>query len=165
MNVDYQRIIKESEKELLELEKRHRYSHLMQRLKVLRLLKSGECSSLSQAAKTIDYSFRQCHRWLTDYRKGGLESLLENRVSQRGRKDWQNEAAWTALQKALAAGEIATYEQARVLLAKQGVVYQGVSGVARFFQRHKLKLKTGRPRYEKADPQQQVAFKKTLLSV
>jgi hypothetical protein len=41
--IHYSRVIKEDPKELKELEKYHRYSHLFQRVRMLRLLKSEEC--------------------------------------------------------------------------------------------------------------------------
>ncbi len=162
MRLNYQEVIGESETELLELEKQHRYSHLNQRVKMLRLLKSGRCRSLGAAAE-LNYSYRQCHRWLNAYRSGGLGELLENRVSERGRREWVNEAAWQALQKALGAGEIASYKQARELLAEHDVHYQDETGVLRLFKRHHIKAKTGRYRHEKADAEVQETFKKTSL--
>ncbi len=55
-NIDYPRVIEEDPQELAKLEKRHRYSHLFHRVKMLRLLKSGECSNLGDAAKTLGYT-------------------------------------------------------------------------------------------------------------
>jgi hypothetical protein len=40
-HIDYPIVISENERELEKLEKRHRYSHLFHRVKMLRLLKSG----------------------------------------------------------------------------------------------------------------------------
>lgn len=164
MRLNYEEIIKESERELLKLEKHHRYSHLMQRVKMLRLLKTGECRSLTKAAVALGYSRRQCQRWLDDYRAEGLEALLENRIAQRGRREWNNDEAWEALQTALKGGEIATYKQAQTLLAEHGVNYKDETGVLRLFRRHQIKLKTGRAVHEKADAEVQEDFKKTLLN-
>lgn len=58
--IDYPRVIKEDQEDLRELEKRHRYSHLFHRVRMLRLLKSGECANnLGQAAEALGYSWRQ----------------------------------------------------------------------------------------------------------
>ncbi len=165
MRPTYQELIQESEEELLGLEKKHRYSHLTQRVKMLRLLKSGRCRSLGAAAKELNYSFRQCHRWLTTYRSGGLGELLENNVSERGRREWDNTEAWQALQQALEAGEIASYKQAQELLAEHGIHYKDETGVLRLFKRHHIKAKTGRYRHEKANEEAQADFKKTSLNV
>ena len=55
-HIDYPIVISENERELEKLEKRHRYSHLFHRVKMLRLLKSGVCSNLGEAAQTLGYS-------------------------------------------------------------------------------------------------------------
>jgi len=57
--IDYPRVIVEDQEELKKLEKRHRYSHLFHRVRMLRLLKSRECSNLGEAAKALGYSRRQ----------------------------------------------------------------------------------------------------------
>jgi hypothetical protein len=53
-------VIKEDLEELEKLQKRHLYSHLFHRVKSFRLLKSGECTNLGEAAKALGYSWRQC---------------------------------------------------------------------------------------------------------
>jgi hypothetical protein len=58
-NIDYSQVIEEDQEELERLEKRHRYSHLFHRVKMLRLLKSEQCSSLGEAAEALGYSRRQ----------------------------------------------------------------------------------------------------------
>jgi transposase len=161
MRLDYPSLIRESEQELLALEKRHRYTHLVQRLKMLRRLKSGRCTNMGQVAKELDYSLRQCQRWFNSYRWGGLAELLDNNIAKRGRREWENADAWQALQKALGAGEIASYKQAQELLAEHGVVYKDETGVLRLFKRHQIKAKTGRYRHEKTDKEVQADFKKT----
>jgi hypothetical protein len=78
----YSRVITEDPKELKELEKYHRYTHLFQRLRMLRLLKSEECRNLGEAAQALGYSWRQCQRWFASYQQGGLEQLLKSRVHE-----------------------------------------------------------------------------------
>ena len=56
----YTQVITEEPDDLEELEKRHRYSHLFQRVRMLRLLKSGEATNLGEAARALGYSWRQC---------------------------------------------------------------------------------------------------------
>ncbi|MBV9453248.1 MAG: hypothetical protein JOZ19_03880 [Rubrobacter sp.] len=58
----YPQIVKEDPQELEKLEKYHRYSHLFQRVRMLRLLKSGACRNLGEAADALGYSWRQCQR-------------------------------------------------------------------------------------------------------
>jgi transposase len=160
-NIDYPRVIEEDPQELEQLEKRHRYSHLFHRVKMLRLLKLEECSNLGEAAKALGYSRRQCQRWFNTYRKEGLEKLLVNRVGERGPTELITEEAFEELEEAMKRGEIATIAQAHGFLLEKGVHYAHSESVAGLLRRRKVKLKTGRPRHEKADQKEQEAFKKS----
>jgi transposase len=157
----YTQVIKEGPQELEKLEKRHRYTHLFQRARMLRLLKSGECSNLGEAARALGYSWRQCQRWFAKYREGGLEELLESRVGERGRQELVTAEAWEELEEAMKEGRIATISQAHEFLRERGVEYSHPDGVGQLLRRRKVKLKTGRPRHEKADEDEQEEFKKT----
>ena len=163
--IDYPRVIKEDQQELEKLEKRHRYSHLFHRVKMLRLLKSGECSNLGQAAEALGYSWRQCQRWFATYRRrGSLGELLVSRVDERGPRELVTEQAWQELEEAMKEGQIATIAQAHRFLLKRGIGYAHPESVGQLLRRRKVKLKTGRPRHEKADEEEQEAFKKTSLA-
>ena len=144
-----------------QLEKRHRYSHLFHRVKMLRLLKSEECSSLGEAAEALGYSRRQCQRWFITYRQEGLEELLVSRVHERGPNEIVTREAFEELQEAMKRGEIATIVQAHSFLLRRGVHYAHSESVGGLLRRRKVKLKTGRPRHEKADEKEQEAFKKS----
>ena len=161
-NIDYPRVIKEDPKELEKLEKRHRYSHLFHRVKMLRLLKSGGCSNLGEAAKALGYSRRQCQRWFLTYKQEGLEKLLVSRVHERGPTELVTDEAFEELEEAMKRGEIATIVQAHRFLSERGVHYAHPESVGGLLRRRKVKLKTGRPRHEKADIEEQEAFKKSL---
>jgi transposase len=154
--------IQEDPRELEKLEKHHRYTHLFQRVRMLRLLKSGECSNLAEAAEALGYSWRQCQRWFASYKEGGLQELLKSRVDERGRQELVTPEAFEELQQAMRKGEIATISQAHEFLSERGIEYSHPDGVGQLLRRRKVKLKTGRPRHEKADPQVQEAFKKSL---
>ena len=158
----YPQVITEDLDDLKELERYHRYSHLFQRVRMLRLLKSGECPNLGEAARALGYSWRQCQRWFASYQKGGIEELLKSRVDERGRQELVTPEAFEELQEAMKRGEIATIGQAHRFLSERGIEYSHPDGVGQLLRRHKVKLKTGRPRHEKADPQEQEAFKKSL---
>jgi transposase len=160
-NIDYPNVIVEDVEELKILEKRHRYSHLFHRVRMLRLLKSGECENLSEAAEALGYSWRQCQRWFAKYREGGLGELLLSRVGERGRQELVTPEAFEELEESMKEGQIATIRQAHEFLSERGIEYSHPDGVGQLLRRRKVKLKTGHPRHEKADPQEQEAFKKT----
>src|SRR5918999_202622 len=122
-HIDYPNVITESHEQLHELEKRHRYTHLFQRVRMLRLLKSGECSNLGEAADALGYSWRQCQRWFASYRQGGLEELLKSRVDERGRQELVRPEAFEELEEAMKRGEIATIGQAHRFLSERGIEY------------------------------------------
>ena len=158
----YPQVIKEAHHELEKLEKYHRYTHLFQRVSMLRLLKSGACHNLGEAADALGYSWRQCQRWFASYQEGGFEVLLKSRVSERGRQELVTPEAFEDLKEAMKKGEIATIGQADEFLRdRHGIEYAHPDGVGQLLRRHKVKLKTGRSRHEKADKEEQEAFKKT----
>jgi len=158
----YPQVVTEDPNDLKELEKYHRYSHLFQRVRMLSLLKSGECSNLSEAAQALGYSWRQCQRWFASYQEGGIKELLKSRVHERGRQELVTREALEDLKESMKMGEIATIGQAdEFLRERHGIVYAHPDGVGQLLRRHKIKLKSGRPRHEGADPEEQEAFKKT----
>jgi transposase len=163
-NIDYPQVIEEDPEELQKLEKRHRYSHLFHRVRMLRLLKSEECADLGKAAEALGYSRRQCQRWFIVYRREGLEKLLVSRVHERGPKELVTEEAWQELEEAMKAGEIATVAQAHRFLRERGIRYAHPESVGGLLRRRKVKPKTARPRHEKADEGEQEAFKKTRMA-
>lgn len=165
MRRDYEKLIKESEAELSTLEAKHRNSVVGTRLRLLRLLKTSEAASVGQAAGLVHYSRRQAQRWLKRYYEAGLNALLELPPKPTGAPERITAQAWQALEATMLKGEVASYAQARRLLAEHGVVYKDDSSVLKLFKRHKIKAKTGRPRHEKTDVEEQAAFKKTSPSV
>jgi transposase len=90
-----------------------------------------------------------------------LEELLKSRVDERGRQELVTPEAFEELQEAMKRGEIATISQAHEFLSERGIEYSHPDGVGRLLRRRKAKLKTGRPRHEKADLEEREAFKKT----
>src|SRR5215211_9335864 len=107
--IHYSQVIEEDAQELKELERYHRYTHLFQRVRMLRLLKTEECTNLGEAARALGYSWRQCHRWFASYKKGGLQELLKSRVSERGRQELVTPEAFEELQEAMKRGRSPPY--------------------------------------------------------
>lgn len=163
MKLNYDAVIKEDVATLLKHERQVRGQAHEPRVRLLRLLKSGQCRSVQAAANTLGYSLRQGQRWLERYRVAGIEGLELVPPDYHGRERLTAEA-WAALNEALAQDEIGSYGQARTLLAEHGVVYQDDTGVLKLFRRHGIKAKTGRPRHVKTDAEAQTAFKKTSLT-
>lgn len=159
----YEKLIGESEKELVELEREHRHTIIGTRVGMLRKLKSKEARSIPQVAEQLNYSLRQCQRWFKSYQLEGLEGVLKASEQGKSSGERMTEEAWSVLEKSMLKGEIATYRQAREKVAEQGVIYKDDSSMLKLLKRHKIKAKTGRPLHIKAEPEKQEAFKKTLL--
>src|ERR671922_629143 len=117
--IHYSQVIEEDPQELKELERYHRYTHLFQRVRMLRLLKTEECTNLGEAARALGYSWRQCQRWFASYREGGLEELLKSRVGERGRQELVTPEAWGELEEAMKEGQIATISQVHEFLSER----------------------------------------------
>jgi transposase len=109
----------------------------------------------------LGYSRRQCQRWFIAYTKEGLEELLVSRVHERGPTELITAEVFEELQEAMKRGEIATVAQTHRFLSQRGVHYAHAESVGGLLRRRKVKLKTGRPRHEKADQKEQEVFKKS----
>jgi transposase len=134
-HIDYPNVITESLEQLHESEKRHRYTHLFQRVSMLRLLKSEECSNLGEASEALGYSWRQSQRWFASYREGGLEELLKSRMEERGRQELVTPEAFGERQEAMERGEIATISEAHRFLSELGIEYSHPDGVVQLLRR------------------------------
>lgn len=160
MWINYPECIEETAKTLLSHEKRLRRSPLADRVKMLRLLKEGHYRSQTQLAPLLGQTDRTLRRWWRAYQHHGLSGLLKE-VKVGGSRPRISPAAQQALEAAMKQGQIATLEQMRCFLLDQfGLSFRGVSGLSRWCKRHRIKLKTGRPRHAKASDEAQGAFKK-----
>ena len=161
MWLNYPAQIRESVAELLRREKQLRDSTLADRVKMLRLLKSGTYRSQCQVAPVLGHSARTLRRWWQLYQQQGLAGLLTpSKVG--GSQERIDASARQALEAAMKAGDIATLEEARAFLQTRfRITYRSVSSLSRWCQRHRIKLKTGRPQHVQTSLAQQEAFKKT----
>jgi putative transposase len=164
VRVDYTGLIAESEEELRELEQQHRGKRTAVRIQALRLLRSGQVSSLRAVAPLVGYSYRQVQQWWYCYRDGGMEGLLHLKPHL-GKPSRLTEEAFTALAAEMAAGKIATLKDVQTYLKEQwGIVYHSLNGVWLQLHKRRAKPKTGRRRHRKADAEAQTAFKQTSPS-
>ena len=163
MWIDYPSVIRESEEQLRALEWQHRSDgRVAKRIQMVRLLKSGGCRSMRRAAPILEYSVPQLERWWRSYREGGIDALLVDPPSMRGRMEFMTPQAWEGLHAEMETGRMRTLEQVRRYLAEEWDGHYASSGsVSGLFKRHKVKWKTGRRRHRKADAAAQAAFKQT----
>jgi transposase len=164
MHVRYAEIIQESDTELEQVERHQRDRRLGQHVRMLRLLKSGQATTLGEVAELVGYSIAQVTRWWGHYRTGGLAALLQPAVHP-GRPSRMTAEALRRLQAAMEQGVIATLEEARQFVATQDqIVYRSFQGMAKVLAKHHITKKTGRRRHRKASAVVQHAFQKTSPS-
>ena len=74
--LDYRKAIQETEQRLFTLERSQTKALLRDRMRFLRLLKSGECTSQAQAGRLIGLKLRASEKLWRKYRERGIEGLL-----------------------------------------------------------------------------------------
>lgn len=161
MRIKYPKAIVESEEDLTKLEQRLRGQKPADRVRMLRLLKSGAVNSLKDCAPLVGYSVTQLTRWWESYRAQGLAELLKQHKPV-GKASRLTSEAWAGLLQAMRKGHIATMEDAREYLEREwGIRYKNGKSLWWLFKKHRVKWKTGRRRHKKAHTEQQATFKKT----
>jgi transposase len=161
MWIDYSMSIAETVAERQARERAVRGQRAADRVKLLRLVKSGAARSMRQAAATLGYSERQAQRWWARYAHGGLAALVDVGHSG-GSRERITPDAWADLHAQMRAGAIGRLKDAQAYLQEHwGIVYC-LDGVSKLFIRRKTKLKTGRRRHRQADAAAQAAFKTSV---
>ncbi|MCD6506979.1 helix-turn-helix domain-containing protein [Candidatus Poribacteria bacterium] len=146
---NYKQLIKESEEELQELEKKHRGKQTYPRVSLLRLLKSGQARSIQKSSQILGYSSKQLYRWWDRYQQGGIEELLHLRKPP-GRRSMMTDQAWDGLMHQMRSGKISTLKDARRYLSEEwGIQYKSLNGIWVLLKKHKVKLKRDRRRHRK----------------
>lgn len=105
MRTNYPRAIRQDPAQLQESERPLRGTPLASRVRLLRLLKTGQARSLPEAADLLGYSTVQVTRWWACYRQRGLTGLLK-KPTHPGRPSQLTTAAWRGLQQEMRAGRI-----------------------------------------------------------
>jgi transposase len=162
MHIHYPTAISESLDDLTAHEHHLRGRKAATRVRLLILLKSGQATTLSQAASLVGYSPTQVVRWWERYRAGGL-SALEREPVHLGHPPRLTSEARADLEAAMRRGEIATLEAARLYLQEHWAIdYQSINGIWWQFRRMRVRKKTGRRRHRRASAATQEAFKNPL---
>lgn len=155
--------VKESLDELAERLRQAKGPRDKERLQVLYWLKQDNAPSISAIAKAVGKHRNTLQTWLSMYRDGGLEAMLETKKSPgavRVIPQWAEDALAKRLQQS---NGFASYGAVQQWLAETlGVEaqYHAVYQMTRY--RLKAKLKVVRPQNYKQDTQQRSAFKQTL---
>lgn len=160
MWIDYPSLIEQTVDELVSIECRLSHQRSADRVKLLRLLKSGTVRSLRAAAPLLGYSDRHMQRWWHTYTSKGLEALC-TLGPYLGPPERVSADAVIALKVAMRDGQITRLRDAQTFLREHfNIVYDSLNGISQLFKRHQIKLKTGHRTHRQGNPQTQVVFKK-----
>lgn len=159
--IDYSKAITETLQELLEIEREQNKAFVRDRIRFLRLLKSGSCASQGEAGAVIGLCCRSSQRLWKQYRTGGLKALLT--YPYQGTACRLNEEQRKQLNTYLALDQVQFLNEAKEYIQEQFGVCYSTSGVHRLFGRLKVKKKTGRPSNYRKDEKGAGIFKKSLL--
>ncbi len=141
MFVPYREQIRETETELFELEESLRGTPSCDRVRLLRLLKSGRCASQNEVADVLGYSPRQLRRWWRTYQENGLQALVD--ASRPGGREAQmSEEAWQDLLQEIRSGRVRLLKEVSAYLhERHGVTYHSLQGVLDMLRRRGIDLK------------------------
>jgi len=158
--MDYTIKIQEDIETLLREEKRQKKALERDRIRFLRLLKTGECTSQQSAGAAIGLSERQSQRLWRKYREAGLEGLL----SPYEVRYWGKLSSYqiSQLRAYLTNDQAQTLSDIQAYLAGSLGVNYTIGGVSDLCKRLKIKRKRGRPVNIRQKPGDVEAFKKTL---
>ncbi len=159
--LDYRKAIKESEKQLLQLERKQTRALLRDRMRFLRLLKSGACPSQAKAGKRIGLGLRGSEKLWKEYCTEGVQGLLT--YPYKGTKGKLTEAQQRQLQQELCNDKTQSLQQACAYVEQQFGVHYTAPGILYVFQRLKVKKKTGRPTHQGKDVKGEKQFKKNAF--
>jgi transposase len=156
--MNYTALITESAADLQEAEKRRGSALERDRVRFLRLLKTGQCRSQAAAGAHIGLAERQSQRLWEAYRKGGLSALMPG-PSRRG---WGKLSSYqiSCLRQFLLDDQAQTLAHIQAYLAGNLGVQYTIGGVSDLCKCLKIKPKTGRPVHVRQVPGAVDDFKK-----
>lgn len=156
--MNYQEEISENSDFLFKFERETRDLKARDRIRFIRLLKTGKAATQSEAGALIGIKTRQAQRLWKQYRKEGIKAM--GRSNYKGGTGKLSEADKAQLKERLKADDIGSLEQARQILREDFSVEYTIGGVSYLFKQMRVKLKTGRPHNIKQDAEAVQEFKK-----
>ncbi len=155
--------VKESLDELTQLLCQVNLPSAKERLQVLYWLKQDNAPSISAIAKAVGKHRNTLQTWLSMYREGGVEAMLEIKKSPGGVRvipQWAENALAKRLQESNGFQSYGAVQQWLAETLGVEAEYHAVYQMTRY--RLKAKLKVARPQNSKQDSEQRDNFKKNL---
>lgn len=160
--INYAEQIKESASELYVLERKASAAIVRDRLRFLRLLKSGAALTPPQAGEAVNFKRAWCYQLWNRYHENGLPALAD--YPFKGTKPRLDAEKAAQFKVSLATDDITKLADAVQLLKHQYDITYTVGGMCYVMKRLGIKKKTGRPSHIHKDEQAVADFKKKRLS-
>ena len=160
--MDYEKLIEESVQELIAFEEKQKQALIRDRVRFVRVLKTGQAKSQRLAGEQIGLKERQSQRLWHTYRQEGIQGLLT--YPYQGTFGKLSTQQLSQLRNYLKTDSVDTLKHAQNYIADAFGVNYTIAGISVLFQRLKIKLKTGRPTNVRQDQVAKEAFKKTSHS-
>lgn len=155
--------VKESLNDLAQQLRQAETSSAKERLQVLYWLKQDNAPSISAIAKAVGKHRNTLQSWLSMYREGGVEAMLEIKKSPGGVRvipQWVEDALAKRLQESNGFKSYGAVQQWLAETLGIEAEYHAVYQMTRY--RLKAKLKVARPQNYKQDSDPRESFKKNL---
>lgn len=156
--MNYPVLITESVDQLKEIEKQQTLALQRDRVRFLKLLKTGQQKNQQQAGQAIGLGQRQAQRLWKTYRTGGLLALLPGKP-RRGLGKLSSYHI-SQLRAFLLADRAQTLADIQTFLETEYAIYYTIGGLSDLCKRLKIKSKTGRPVNVRQQPGAVDEFKK-----
>ena len=160
--MDYGLLIKEDVDFLASQERLCSKAGVGDRIRFLRVLKTGQVKSQVGAGLIIGLGSRQSQRMWQSYQQKGFAGLLSTAYQHSFGKLSARQIS--ILLTFLRSDQASKLEEVQAFMRSSFGVDYSLSGISKLFTRLKIKLKTGRPSNVRKDVAQEEAFKKTLLT-
>jgi len=160
--MDYSLLISESVSFLQSQERLAIGAQVRDRIRFLRVLKTGQANTQSAAGLLIGIASRQSQRLWQTYRQEGFSALLSTHYQPSFGK--LSAGQISLLLTFLRSDQASKLEDVQAFIHSSFGVNYTLSGLSKLFTRLKIKYKTGRPSNVRKDAAQEAAFKKTLLT-
>ena len=157
-SINYKEQIAESLEDLLFLERKATHAITRDRLRFLRLLKSGRVTTLPQAGASVGLAKSWSYTLWKRYKDKGLTALQD--YPFQGTQPRLNAEQEQHFKDSLADDHTATLANAAQLIEQQSHVHYSVSGTWYVLRRMGIKKKTGRPCHFQQDAAAAEVFKK-----
>lgn len=155
--------VKESLNDLAQQLRQAKTSSAKERLQVLYWLKQDNAPSISAIAKAVGKHRNTLQSWLSMYREGGVEAMLEIKKSPGGVRvipQWAEDVLALRLQESNGFKSYGAVQQWLAETLGIEAEYHAVYQMTRY--RLKAKLKVARPQNYKQNSEQRESFKKNL---